>query len=109
MLYVHHPSSLEHDPSAFAPQHPDTAERVVVLEAAMAAVDWLGCERVSAPAASRPELALVHTAEHIDFVRALCERGGGRIDADTYVGEASYRAALHAAGGCCAMVRTLVA
>jgi acetoin utilization deacetylase AcuC-like enzyme len=109
MLYVHHPSSLEHDPRAFAPEHPDTPERAVALEAAMADADWLGCERLSAPAASEAELALVHTAGHIDFVRTLCERGGGRIDADTFVGEASYRAALHAAGGCCAMVRALVA
>jgi acetoin utilization deacetylase AcuC-like enzyme len=109
MLYVHHPASLEHDPRAFAPEHPDTPERIVVLEAAMAAADWLGCERLEAPLASESDLALVHGAEHIDFVRTLCEKGGGRIDADTYVGEASYRAALHATGGCCAMVRALVA
>jgi acetoin utilization deacetylase AcuC-like enzyme len=30
------------------------------------------------------------------------------IDADTYVGETSYRAALHAAGGACAMARALM-
>jgi len=109
MLYVHHPSSVEHDPRAFSPEHPDTPERVVALEAAMARADWLGCERLSAPPATEAELALVHTAGHIDFVRTLCERGGGRIDADTFVGEPSYHAALHAAGGSCAMVRALVA
>ena len=34
--------------------------------------------------------------------------GGGQLDADTFVGESSYQAALHAAGGACAMVRELV-
>ena len=35
--------------------------------------------------------------------------GGGAIDPDTFVGEPSYRAALHAAGGACEMTRALVA
>ena len=34
--------------------------------------------------------------------------GGGQIDEDTFVGEASYTAAVHAAGGACEMVRALV-
>jgi acetoin utilization deacetylase AcuC-like enzyme len=34
--------------------------------------------------------------------------GGGPIDPDTIVGEASYRAALHAAGGACTMTRALM-
>jgi acetoin utilization deacetylase AcuC-like enzyme len=41
-------------------------------------------------------------------VHDLCAMGGGQIDADTYVGEASYRAALHAAGGACELVRALL-
>lgn len=39
----------------------------------------------------------------------LCAAGGGAIDADTFVGEASYRAALHAAGGAYEMARALLA
>jgi acetoin utilization deacetylase AcuC-like enzyme len=109
MLYIHHTSSLEHDPSALSPNHPDTPARIVHLEAAMAAEGWLGCRRLKAPAATESELQLVHSPAHIDTVRTLCERGGGQIDADTFVGEASYRAALHAAGGACAMVRALLA
>jgi len=35
--------------------------------------------------------------------------GGGAIDPDTYVGEPTYRAALHAAGGACEMARALMA
>ena len=41
-------------------------------------------------------------------IRELCLAGGGAIDADTYVGEASFQAALHAAGGAVEMARALL-
>jgi acetoin utilization deacetylase AcuC-like enzyme len=108
-LYFHHPACLEHDPQAFMPAHPDTPERVLVLEAALADARWLGWERRAAPAASEAQLELVHSVDHVRAIRELCLAGGGEIDADTYVGEASYRAALHAAGGPCAMTAALLA
>lgn len=108
MLYFSHPASLEHDPRAHMPGHPDTPERIVAIERALAERDWLGWERREAPPAGESELELVHTARHVEQVRDLCLAGGGAIDADTYVGEASYRAALHAAGGACAMTRALL-
>ena len=91
------------------PTHPDTPERVLVLEAALADAQWLGWERRAAPPASETQLELVHSADHVRGIRELCLAGGGEIDADTYVGEASYRAALHAAGGPCAMTAALLA
>jgi len=108
MLYFSHPASLEHDPGAQIPGHPDTPERLVAIEQALGHLDWLGWERREAPAAKETELELVHSPRHIESVRELCLAGGGPIDADTYVGEASYRAALHAAGGACAMTRALL-
>jgi acetoin utilization deacetylase AcuC-like enzyme len=108
MLYLRHPSSLEHDPRAFMPEHPDTPERIEAIEAAMEARAWGGCELREAPEATDSELRLVHTEGHIRRLRDLCEGGGGQIDDDTFAGEASYRAALHAAGGACEMVRALV-
>ncbi len=107
VLYVHHPSSLEHDLSVRAPYHPDTPARIEAIEAAMDAAGWPGCERMAAPAALESELQLVHTPAHVQSIRELCLAGGGQIDNDTFVAEASYRAALHAAGGACAMVRAL--
>jgi acetoin utilization deacetylase AcuC-like enzyme len=74
----------------------------------MAAAGWLGCDVVEAPPASESELELVHSAEHVRAVAELCAAGGGQIDADTYVCEASYHAAVHAAGAACEMVRALV-
>ncbi len=109
VLYLHHASSLEHDPSARSPEHPDVPARIEAVEAAMEHAGWPGCERREAPAASGRELELVHTAAHVDAIRELCAAGGGQLDADTFVGAPSYRAALHAAGGACAMVRSLVA
>jgi acetoin utilization deacetylase AcuC-like enzyme len=107
-LYYSHPACLEHDPRVLSPGHPDTPERLIALESSLAAEDWLGWERRPAPAADEAHLELVHTAPHVQAIRELCLRGGGAIDPDTFVGEASYRAALHAAGGACAMARDLL-
>jgi acetoin utilization deacetylase AcuC-like enzyme len=109
MLYIRHPSSLKHDPRLLSPEHPDNPIRVMAIEAAMASADWLGCTLAEAPAATECELELVHSPEHIRSIRTMCGSGGGRIDADTFVDETSYEAALHAAGGSCTMVRALLA
>ena len=38
-LYFSHPACLEHDPRALSPAHPDTPERLVAIERALAE-DW---------------------------------------------------------------------
>lgn len=108
MLFFAHPASLEHDPTELMPGHPDTPERMLAIEAALAERDWLGWERRVAPAASEAELELVHDPRLVAMVRELSEAGGGRIDADTAVNAATYRAALHAAGGACELTRALL-
>ena len=108
MLYFHHPSSLEHDPTVHSPGHPDAPERIGAIEAAIQRLGWLGCEVREAQAATKSELRLVHSARQVTTIHDLCAAGGGQIDVDTYVGEASYEAALHAAGGACDLVRALV-
>ena len=94
-LYVHHPSSLEHDTGP----HPENANRVRAIEAALEREGWLGLERVEAPAATREQLLRVHPEEHVARIRRLSEQGGGMIDMDTVASDGSYGAALHAAGG----------
>ncbi len=109
-LYFRHDGCLEHDPRAHIPGHPDVPERLVAIETALAQRDWLGWQRIErAPAATGEELRLIHTAAHEQRIEDLCATGGGTIDADTAVGEASCRAARHAAGASCAMVRALMA
>jgi acetoin utilization deacetylase AcuC-like enzyme len=107
-LYYSHPACREHDPRAQMPGHPDTPERLQAVESALAAADWLGWQRREAPAASESELELIHSDRHVRAIRELCAAGGGQLDADTAVGETSYLAALHAAGGACAMARALM-
>jgi acetoin utilization deacetylase AcuC-like enzyme len=107
-LYFSHPACLEHDPRVHMPEHPDTPERLVAIERSLASARWLGWERRSAPPAEESQLALLHTPAHIERIKELALAGGGAIDGDTFVGEPSYRAALHAAGGACEMTRALM-
>ena len=107
-LYFSDPACLEHDPRVHMPEHPDTPERLEAIERQLDAVDWLGWERREAPPADESLLELIHGARHVERIRELSLAGGGAIDPDTFVGEPSYRAALHAAGGACAMTRALM-
>jgi acetoin utilization deacetylase AcuC-like enzyme len=54
------------------------------------------------------QLTAVHPERYVDQVRAVSEAGGGAFDADTVASAGSYEAALHAAGGACAMVEALL-
>jgi acetoin utilization deacetylase AcuC-like enzyme len=107
-FYLRHVSSLEHDPREQLAEHPDTPERIVAIERAMASLGWLGFEVVDAPLVSDAALERVHTKAHVEGIRELAVSGGGPIDEDTFVGEASFGAALHAAGGACQMVEQLL-
>jgi len=108
VTYIDHPASLRHDPSALSPDHPDHPRRLRAIAAAIDASPLAPLRRMTAPAASVADLELVHATSHVASICELCTFGGGRIDDDTFVGEASYAAALHAAGGACALVRALV-
>jgi acetoin utilization deacetylase AcuC-like enzyme len=103
-LYLHHPSSLEHDTG----DHPERAARIVAVERALESRGWLGLERVSAPAAERDALEAVHPSAYIDRIAEICARGGGMLDADTVASSRSYEAALHSAGGAVSAVSALV-
>ncbi len=87
VLYLRHPSSLEHDPTVLSPEHPDTPERIGAIDAAMAAAGWLGCDVREAPAATELELELVHTRSQVRMVHDLCATGGGQIAAELAVRE----------------------
>ncbi|HVP71377.1 MAG TPA: histone deacetylase [Gemmatimonadaceae bacterium] len=55
-------------------------------------------EHVEGRHATVDELALAHDPDHIAHLRAVAERGGGRLDADTVMSEGSWLAATAAAG-----------
>lgn len=108
MIYIHSPASMRHDPRALSPEHPDNPSRLVAIEATVDAATLDDFDRLEAPAVRLRDLRRVHDHEHVAFIRDLCRSGGGKIDQDTFVGEASYVAALHAAGGSCELVRMLM-
>ncbi|HMJ01897.1 MAG TPA: histone deacetylase [Conexibacter sp.] len=94
-VYLSHPASLAHDTGA----HPERAARITAIEAELARHDWLGMARMEAPRVAAETLTAVHPARHVLGIEELCAAGGGAVDADTFVVEASYEAALRAAGG----------
>jgi acetoin utilization deacetylase AcuC-like enzyme len=104
-LYFRSDTSLEHDTGP----HPEGPGRIPAIEAELERRGWLGFERRDAPRVDRDVLAAIHPLEYIGLVRTMSEQGGGSFDADTVASEGSYVAALHAAGGACAMVDALVA
>jgi acetoin utilization deacetylase AcuC-like enzyme len=104
-LYFRHESSLEHDTGS----HPESRARIPAIENELERQGWLGWERRQAPEASIEQITRVHPAEHVERIRAVAESGGAWLDADTVVSPGSYGAALHAAGGACAMVDALLA
>jgi acetoin utilization deacetylase AcuC-like enzyme len=104
-LLFHHASSLEHETGA----HPEGSGRIEAIEAELSARDWLGWGRREAPAVDLDALRAVHPDRHVALVRETCERGGGAFDPDTVASAGSYVAALHAAGGACALVESLAA
>jgi acetoin utilization deacetylase AcuC-like enzyme len=109
VLLFEHPSSREHDPRVYFAMHPEAPARIEAIDAALDAAGSLGLDRRVAPAATRAELEAVHAPQLIDEIERLALQGGGAADADTFVGSASWNAALHASGAACALVRALVA
>ena len=75
----------------------------------MEARGWLGLERREAPEADVAAVTAIHPQAYVDAIRGAADAGGGALDADTIMSPGSYRAAMHAAGGACAMVDELLA
>jgi acetoin utilization deacetylase AcuC-like enzyme len=93
-VYLHHPSSFEHDTGG----HPERAARITAIEQELERRGWLGYERLEAPPVERPALEAVHPPDYIDAIERISERGGGMLDPDTVASRGSFEAALHAAG-----------
>jgi acetoin utilization deacetylase AcuC-like enzyme len=104
-VYFSHPACLEHETPV---GHPERPARITAIESSLAERGWLGYEVRQAPPASREMLVAVHSAEYVDAVRSMSDRGGG-VDQETVVSAGSYRAATHASGAACAMVEALLA
>ncbi|HWF74013.1 MAG TPA: histone deacetylase [Solirubrobacteraceae bacterium] len=103
-VFLHHPSSLEHDTGA----HPERSERILAIEAELDGLGWLGFERELSPAVKRDTLTAVHPERYVEWIERAAARGGGALDMDTLMSAGSYQAALHAAGGAVRLVDMLL-
>ena len=96
MLLLTDPRCAEHETG---PHHP---ERPARLRAALEGLEQNGLDdglvTIDPEPARREDLLVVHTAEMIDRIEAICRSGGGHLDADTVTVPASWDAALLAAG-----------
>jgi len=103
-VYFSHPSSLEHDTGL---GHPERADRIRAIEAELEQRDWLRFERREAPQVTIEQLLAVHPESYVELVRETSARSGA-FDLDTPTSPGSWEAALHAAGGACALVEALL-
>ena len=103
VLYSH-PSSLDHDTGA----HPERADRIRAIEAALAARNDLGWDRVESSPARREALLRVHPEPYVASIERFVAAGGGALDADTFASPGTWDAALHGAGGAVAAVEAVL-
>ncbi len=84
--------------------HPENPKRLKTIIKQLRESNFLSstskCELVEPPLASEEDLELVHTTEHIQLVKRVCEQGGGLLDlGDTLASPQSFEVARLAAGG----------
>ena len=94
-----HPDCVRHDPG---PDHPETPARLRVLLERLAREPAAALQNASP--APRPALLAVHGDAYLRSVEALSARGGGALFLDTILNDASWAAALAAAGAALAAV-----
>ena len=86
-------------------QHPECPARLVAITARLTKSGLIARCMPGTYAPLTPEqVSLIHAPEVADTARRVCERGGGRLDADTICSPASYQVALAAAGACASAV-----
>ncbi len=95
---ITHPACLEHDTG---PYHPETAERLRAVLAALEAEEFATLLREAAPLATIEQLARVHPREYVEAILAIHPDLGQpvNLDADTVMSAGSAEAAARAAGG----------
>lgn len=101
-----HPACLEHDTGQ---GHPERADRLRAVKAALEAPEFAGLEWREPPEARRDQLLLAHPESHVDRIMdAIPSDGLVSLDADTLLSAGSGGAALRAAGAGCAAVDAVI-
>jgi acetoin utilization deacetylase AcuC-like enzyme len=102
-LLFTHPVCLEHDTGDY---HPECADRLKVILAALEGEEFGALLREQAPQAEREHLLRAHVAHHVDHVLHVVPAKGEHyhIDPDTVLSSSSGDAALRSAGAAVAAV-----
>jgi acetoin utilization deacetylase AcuC-like enzyme len=93
---IYAPQFLEHDTGY---GHPEKAKRLTAIAEALAGVTWYEqiAWQLPTPIETRDVLAYIqqiHTPDHIQRIKQVAASGGGYLDGDTPVSQASYEVAL---------------
>jgi acetoin utilization deacetylase AcuC-like enzyme len=104
---ITHPACLDHDTG---PYHPENAERLRAVLAALETPEFAGLLREAAPEATPEQLQRVHPADYVEAILAIRPELGEsvQLDADTAMSAGSAEAALRAAGAAVAGVDTVM-
>ncbi len=89
-------SFLEHATPAGHPERP--ARVSAIVEHLQVSGLWHALDVWEPAPASDATLELVHTPEHVAYIRELIQKGGGRIDLDTGASTGSWEPAVRAVG-----------
>ena len=93
---VWHPACRKHYGGA---GHPERPQRIEAVLDALRAPDMESVVTLhEGVPASRAALERVHPAAHLDRLEAMAAAGGGALDADTFLGPASWESVLASAG-----------
>lgn len=89
--------------------HPESAERLRAIHAAIDATDLMThFEQGKIAAVDDAVITRIHSPQHLSRVQSLAEAGGGRLDPDTVVSPASFDVARKAVGAAVAAVDAVV-
>jgi acetoin utilization deacetylase AcuC-like enzyme len=106
MLLYHHPDFTKHKTGH---GHPESPQRYLAIEGHQPFQELIAkCRKPTFSPLTEKQLSAVHSPEVAAYIRAACERGGGRIEADTVVSKESFDIGLLAAGECCAAVEAVI-
>lgn len=98
---IYSPEFLEHDTGY---GHPEKAKRLTAIVKALKEVEWHEQIKWLLPTSIQERDVLshiqkIHTAEHIDRIKRVANKGGGYLDGDTPISARSYEVALLAVSG----------
>jgi acetoin utilization deacetylase AcuC-like enzyme len=94
--FLYDPDFLHHETGM---SHPEKPERLLAILSFLESNPIGNVRRVAASPADPESILMVHSRDHLDRIKRVCERGYAHLDVDTPVSPGSFDAALKAVGG----------